>query len=49
MILKKEKRMEFRLDTYDWWMLDELTKKLDTTKSKLIRLLIEKEYEEQCK
>lgn len=44
---KKEKLCKARLDNYEWQMLDELTKKFETDKSKLIRALIIREYEKQ--
>lgn len=46
---RKEIRTEIRLDNDDWFRLNELTLKYRTDRSKLIRTLILKEYEEQSK
>lgn len=47
MTKRKEKLLKVRLDDFDWSMLEKLIDKKQTTKSKMIRYLIEKEYIEQ--
>lgn len=44
MSVKKEKKLQVRLDKFDWCMLDKLTKSKSSNRSEMIRYLIEKEF-----